>query len=120
MKKPEIKLIKNWGLWWRTMEYMACTYWNINGYFTPEIAEALTYVWNNLPLDIKTTFPSEWVKGWGMQSQPSVSPPSSSDKESSTNTEKVKAGYLTKHFSLYEATYSATATVRGIDNTPIS
>lgn len=55
-------LIKGWHTvhrWWST--WLVAIGSSIAA-FAPELSQGLIYVWVNLPVDIKATFPDEWVR----------------------------------------------------------
>lgn len=62
----KIQLINGWRTWWRQWSTWLATIGVTILSFTPELAEALSHVWINLPMDVKTTFPPEWVRFFGI------------------------------------------------------
>ncbi|AQS50568.1 hypothetical protein PAEH1_01570 [Paenalcaligenes hominis] len=59
-------LVAGWRTWYRQWSTWLAAIGAATLSFTPEMAEALNYVWINLPLDIKSSFPEEWIRLFGI------------------------------------------------------
>lgn len=64
--KPKIELVSGWRTWWRQYSTWLAGVGSSLVLLAPELAEVLNYVWQNLPLDIKDSFPAEWVRYFGI------------------------------------------------------
>ena len=60
-----ITLVNGWRTWWRQWSTWLAGVGAAAVYLAPELAEGMQHAWQILPMDIKASFPAEWVRYFG-------------------------------------------------------
>lgn len=61
-KRLNMTLINGWKTFWRWWSTWLVAIGSSIAAFAPEISEALLHAWSILPIDIRDSFPPEWVR----------------------------------------------------------